>query len=167
MQDQYVQNAVITVTESAINTLTFNELDTGVAMFEKVAFIIHRLQWYVDGSAMQELIAVTDRLDLALVGNNKMTVLDIGDQAVYDFLTLLPIVTGTAANMVLEQLPTIRDFSGLPGGGIIIPPRPIYAAIKATGFAAVAGVHCRIQFTYKKLKAEEYWELVEATRMIE
>ena len=150
IKDRYANKAYISVTESGANTLTFSEIQTGMAMFEKVAWLIHRIEWWIGDVARQELTAVTDFLTMALVGNNTMASLSLGDQAVYDIIRLGVVDMGVAAS----------------GGGLIIAPRPLYAAVQAGGFAAAAIVSARIYFTYLELKAEEYWELVEATRMI-
>lgn len=167
IQDKYVNKAFVTVTESSINTLTFAELQTGMAMFEKVAWIIHRIEWFPGNVALRELVANTDILTAALVGNNKMTALTLGDPAVYDIFSLVAAVSGTPATQFIHSLPIIRDFSSLPGTGLIIPPRPLFVAVKGTGAAAAMIVQVRIMFTYKQLQADEYWELVEATRLIE
>jgi len=49
----------------------------------------------------------------------------------------------------------------------LVPPRPIYLAVKATGFASAAIVSCRFEYTTVELKPDDYWELVEAYRLVE
>ncbi|MBA7705121.1 hypothetical protein ES703_113945 [subsurface metagenome] len=167
MEDKYVNKAYAKVIQTVINTLTFSEIHTGLAMFEKVAWIIHRILWFPGGTTYAEMVAPTDSMGMAVVGNDKMSVLDLSDQAVYDLAYINVAEWGTPANASLVHRPFVRDFTGLPGKGLIVPPRPIYMAFITEGFAAVAQAAVRIEFTYKKLKAEEYWELVEATRIIE
>lgn len=167
IQDTYVNRAYSRVTMSGANVLTFSEIQTGMAMFEKVAWIIHRIEWFPFLTSLQELAATSDDITMALVGNDNMTGLVLGDQAVYDILTLgINLVGAVVSHIILEE-PIIRDFSNLPGQGLIIPPRPLYVAMMTNGFVAAGSVDCRIYFTYKSLKADEYWELVEATRIIE
>jgi len=73
---------------------------------------------------------------------------------------------GTAASATLMALPHSRDFSQLPSGGIIIPPAPLYGAIQGSGEAAISACVMRIFYTIKELATEEYWELVEARRLL-
>ncbi len=167
IQDNFVNKAYAKVTESAANTLTFQEIQTGLAMFEKVAWVIHRIQWFLGNVLITELLATSDRIVMALCGNNKMTSLDLADQAVYDLCSVRTYVSGTPATGYIFVNPFIRDFSNLPGGGIIIPPRPLYVGAKGDGLTSASIIEARIEFTYKQLKGDEYWELVEATRIIE
>lgn len=167
MTDKYVNKAYGEVTESAAGTLSFGEIQTGMAMFEKVAWIIHRIHWFPSAASLLQLTAVSDYLTMALVGSDKMSSLSLRDQAVYDIFVIRPLVYGTAASAEQMVIPVIRDMSNLPGQGLIVPPRPLYIACISGGFANPAIVSARIEFTYKELKADEYWELVEATRIIE
>jgi len=54
----------------------------------------------------------------------------------------------------------------MPGGGLIVPPNPLYLGIKGTGLAAAQAVSCRFWYTTIELTPDEYWELVEARRII-
>lgn len=167
MQDRFVNLAYATVTMSGANALTFSEIQTGLAMFEKVAWIIHRIVWYIPAATVQEIVANTDFMQLGFTGNNKMSDLSIDDAAVYDLIELVGMVSGAPAVGFIVKSPAVSDFSTLPAGGLIIPPRPLYVAANTAGFVAAGVVQARIYFTYKQLKADEYWELVEASRIIE
>lgn len=167
MTDKFVNKAFIQVIESAANTLTFAELATGVAIFEKVAWIIHRIHWFVGKAVLKEIIADTFSITYALTGNNKMNQLSLDDPGVYDMQAIICASTAAPANFVVHTIPVVRDFSTLPGGGIIVPPRPIFIAAVGGGLAAPASVQVRIEYTVRELKADEYWELVEATRILQ
>ncbi len=167
IQDKFVNKAFAQLYTTAANTLSFQEIQTGMAMFEKVAWIIHRVLWFLGSSHNTELAGAGDSCTMAVVGNNQMAGLTLRDQAVYDLLELQPVNMGVPATGELLKSPYVSDLTNLPSGGIIIPPRPLYIALTTLGYAAVANVSCRIEFTYKELKGDEYWELVEATRIIE
>ena len=167
MQDKFVNKAYADVVESSANTLTFKEIQTGLAMFEKIAWVVHRIRWYPVIATVLELNAETDYVNFALVGNNKMTSLAIGDQACYDLMTLMCSLTAAGVSSEIVRLPYVADFSNLPGKGLIIPPRPLYVAIQGSGMAAPAQVRVVIEFTHLQMKGDEYWELVEALRIVE
>ena len=74
--------------------------------------------------------------------------------------------SGTPANFAFMDIPIVVDFSTLPGGGIIVPPNPLYLAAKGLGLGAAQSVSVRFWYTNIALKPEEYWELVESRRII-
>jgi len=165
--DKFVNLAFGTITESAANTLTFSEIQTHISVFEKEAWIIHRIQWFPTAYSFDKLVGVADYFTLALTVSNKVTTLDLSDPAVIDLAQVVGVLHGAAANLETLNTPLSRDFSTLPGGGIIITPRPLYLAIKGTSLADPVAAQARIFFTHQTLAAEDYWELVEARRMIE
>lgn len=165
--DKFCNMAFADVTESAANTLTFSEIQTGVSIFEKVAWVINRILWYPSFASINLIIASDDYIEMALVTSNKVDTLHLDEPAVIDALYI-----GLEANAALadaHQLvtPIVHDFAGLPGGGLIVPPKPLHLAAKATSIASASTISARIYFTQKGLKPEEYWELVEARRMVE
>ena len=47
VKDEFVNQAYISVTESALNTLTFAKLETGISIYEKVGWLICRMDYFV------------------------------------------------------------------------------------------------------------------------
>lgn len=167
-KDVFSNIAHAAVTQAVINTLTFSEISTGISVHEKIAWLIARISWYPLITAYQEFSVAGDSLTMALVLSNKVTDIgDLSDPAIVDSHTLFAGVHGTPANAIFHQLPEIVDFTDLPGGGLIITPKPIYVAINTTTFAAVTTVKCRIHYTTKVLTTDEFWELVQASRIVE
>ena len=78
----------------------------------------------------------------------------------------MDFVHGTPATSIILTRPWIHDFTALPGGGLIVPATNLYAAIVGEGLASAAYMRTSLYFTYRELKPEEYWELVEATRAL-
>lgn len=165
--DKYVNTAYAEVTETGTNTLTFKQIDTGVSIFEKTAWIIHRIYWYFNRTQIAKLVASSDSIAVAVTLSNKMTDLELDDISVVDMLELLLFIKGTPASANVYQVPWVRDFTNLPGGGLIVPPRPIYVAVRGYGLSNAVTVAARVLFTHKELAPDEYWELVEATRIIQ
>lgn len=163
--DLFVNMAFGSVLESAANTLTFSEIQTGLSIFEKVAWVIHRIQYY--SYSLGLLLAEEDTIMAALVVSNKLSALDLSDPAVIDMVEWGVLYHGTPANATDLVKPMERDFTTLPGGGLIIPPRPLYVAGIGNSLASASSTYMRIFFTHKALSADEYWELVEARRMVE
>lgn len=167
MADKYANIGYADVDESAANTLTFSEIETGVSMFEKNAWVIHELEWWVPTSSVALLLAYPDTITMALVASNKLSSIHLNDAAVIDMYEIQYHEQGTEANYLLTEMPVRRDFTNLPGGGLIVTPRPLYVAAQGNSLATVSTIRLRFYFSIVSLKAEEYWELVEARRLVE
>ena len=167
--DTFANMATIVNTESAANTMTYKKLEVGFGTFEKVAWVIHKLEYFffVNSTTFN---STEDSVTCALVtGNTRASlhvpevftdpqVIDIANVARWDF--------GAAASGLVVIRPFSKDFSQLPSGGLIIPPAPLYGAIHSVGCAAANIVVIRIYYTIKELAVDEYWELVEARRLL-
>lgn len=170
-KDKFANMATIKILESAATTLTFAKLETGIALFEKIAWLISRLEivWQNRGSGL--LSANDDSITWALTCTNQLTALSVADlienPSVIYGQRIRRTDFGTAATGQFDVDPMIVDFSTLPGGGIIVPPNPLYGAIVGYSIASAALVYLRIYYTnYVLSGADEYWELVESRRVI-
>lgn len=165
-KDNYSNKAYGSVTESAANTLTFAEIQTNVEVFSKIAWILHRIEWYISATQMTKLAAADDIIQAALTSSNQITSLSLGNPAVIDLMELA-LLFSTAVAYTEVPNPRVRDFSWMPGGGIIISPRPLYLAAKGTSLATALTISARLYFTVKELSADEYLELVDFYRIVQ
>lgn len=163
--DAFANKFFAECTESAANTLTFQELGTAVDVFSKRAWVLHRLEYQIPAPLMSYFAASDDKIAIALTSSNKMSSLLLADPAVIDLLDIKPEFA-TAVGFQIRVEPFIRDFSSLPGGGLIIAPRPLYLAIKGTSLAGATQVRCRGYYTQMDLAADEYLELVDFYRIL-
>jgi len=163
--DVYTNKFYGAVTESAASTLTFAEIPTNVSVFEKQAWVLSRLEWYLRSSDYDYLISVADGINLALTNSNSMTSLALNNPGVIDTMRV-GIKFATAVGFEFVSAPIIRDFSGLPGGGVIIAPRPLYVAIQGVSIASACYAEVRGYFTTKTLSGDEYLELVDFYRIV-
>ena len=163
--DQFANLAVITVTEAVAGTLAFKKLETGISLFEKLAWIIHRVEYEYDLNAMQ-FNSTGDSMEMGFSTSDQIMTIASTNPAVVDRFRCMRADFGAAAASYQFTSPFVKDFTNLPGGGIIIPPNPVYGFVKGTGLAAVAGFVLRMFYTNRPLAADEFWELVEARRII-
>ena len=164
-KDKFANKFYGNVVESAANTLTFAEIQTGTEIFSKRAWVLSRLEYRLT-SAMALLLTGADVLSIALTSSNKMEALSLGDAGVIDLMEL-SIRFFSASGFNVVQQPFIRDFSSLPSGGLIITPRPLYLAVLGTDLASAATISVRGYFTQMTLKADEYLELVDFYRIVQ
>ena len=163
--DKYVNTAFAQVTESAANTLTFDQIQTGIALMQKVAWKIERIEWYWGSKHL--LVADDDYLQAALVTSNQMTGIALSDPAVVDLMEWHVDIQGTAASAQQYVIPEHREFTALSGGGLLIPANPLFICAEGSSLGVATTVSCRIRYTLIELKADEYWQLLEGTRFVQ
>lgn len=164
--DMFANYAIIGVTESAANTLTFKKLETGISLTEKVAWIINRVEYIIGSLVAAQFNTDTDKQLFGLSLSNAFALPALDEISIIDFNFIQRQDFGAAASMHFFVGPIIKDFSALPGGGIIVPPSPLYLYSVGTGLVAASTVVARIHYTLRVLAVDEYWELVEARRVL-
>lgn len=168
--DVFANIATISVTETAANTLTYKKLETGISITEKTAWLINRVAYFFGVATPSYFNASLDNLYFGLSVSNMFTTMASlsvqADPAVLDYNCIERVDYGTAASGLIIQQPVFRDFSTMPGGGIIVPPTPLYAYAQGESLTTAVTVLARLYFTTIALTVDQYWELVEARRVI-
>lgn len=167
--DAYTQYFGLTVVESGASTLTFQQLQTGGQLFERRAIIIHRVDYVIAKATQNLLVNLADRLEFGLSLSNLLTTIPITDPNIVDLVQIdyEGIALSTpATNWAYQEAPHVRDFSMLPGGGLIVPAFPLFGFVRGTSLGSAATIALRGYFTVKELAAEEFVELVQALRVI-
>jgi hypothetical protein len=164
--DQFANQAIVSVLESAANTLTFKKLETGISIADKVAWILSRIEYFVSGMDAADFNGDADTLEFGLSVSAAFTTAALTETSVLDYNNVARRDIGTAASGFFLYLPWVKDFSSLPGGGILVPPVPLYVFAKGTGLANAKTVVARLWYTNLSMTVDQYWELVEARRII-
>ncbi len=159
-KDLYVNTAYGTVVETAANTLTFSEIQTNVSIFEKIAWIISRIEWYLPTATLALIAAGDDLFTMALTASNNLTALALNAPGVIDLNVF-------QSGNVVSGWPIVRDFSSLPGGGKIVAPRPLFLGLKGTSVASAGTAECRVAFTQRVMTPDEYLELIDFYRIVQ
>lgn len=146
-------------TQSAANTLTFEEINVGLNIFDKVGLIIHRVEYYkMDNLLLDD----TDTIVFGLSQSDSWTTAGPEETSVIDHNRRRVVEIGAATAAYMIQSPFVKEFTGLPGGGILTTPKPLYLYVDSTNLGSEATVDIRMFFTIIKLKPEEYFELLES-----
>lgn len=162
----FVNLAVINCLMSAANTITWQKLDTGLPLFEKRAWIIHSIEYRFAVSTLADLDTDADWVRAALAVNDSLTVIESDAQQLIDELFYMRTDAGTAANAWFHEQPVIHDFSNLPGRGLIVAPTYLFLGMDSSGMTVAGNVIVKIRYTEMPLKPADYWQLVEAQRII-
>lgn len=164
-KDVFVNQAYLSVIESGANTLTFNKLETGISIHEKVGWVIARIDYDMDLS-ISNFTAEGDRVRFGLSTSDALVDAALSQSAVIDFNNITRRDIGTAASGFFTRKPIFKDFSSLPGGGILVPPNPLFCWVHGSALTDPVTVQARMFYVVKVLKLEDFWELVELRRMI-
>lgn len=163
--DNFCSQAIFDVTESAANTLTFEKLDTGMSVYDKVGWVIARVEWNI-ANVFSKFNTSGDSLEMALTMTNNLAGLDDANPAIIFKRTLIRYDLGTAASGEIKDAILVNDLSTLPGGGILTLPTPLYVGVLGAGLSAAARVVCRIYFKAMSLTEQDYFNLVQARQLL-
>lgn len=164
--DKFANQAIITVTESAANTLTFKKLETGISISEKIAWVLNRLEILYNALDSSIWNSSGDSLLVGLSVSNTFSAPYLYESTILTYDTATRSDLGTAASGFFINQKIVNDYSSLPGGGIIVPPSPLYAWAKGAGLASATTTYFRLWYTTLELSVDQYWELVEARRVL-
>lgn len=164
--DKFSNAAIVSVTESAANTLTFKKLETGVSIADKVAWLINRIEYFISPMDLTQFADSADCIYYGLTVSSSWATPALAETAIIDYNSDTYLENAAPTSFAFVHRPQVKDFSTMPGGGLLVPPVPLYLYAKGLGLADVTTVVARIAYTLKALTLDEYWELVEARRVI-
>jgi len=163
--DQYANIAAVLAQESAAGTATYTRYNFPYSVTDKVAILISRIEYWLGN--LHQLNTSQDYVVAGVcAASSLVSIENQADPGLLDSVKVQRIDIGTAASGLLVNLPIVKDFSQLPGGGILVAPSPLYAGIVSSGAGGVLACWCKLFYTYKELATDEYWELVESRRII-
>jgi hypothetical protein len=166
IKDLYTSRAVLTVTESAGNTLTWEKLETGLSVYDKIGWVISKIKWTPYPASYAQFNSSGDTLSMNLTMSNNITTLSISDPAIYAQKILLRTDLGTAASGAIRAIDFEDDFSTLPGGGLMVLPNPLYLGVQGTGLAAACTVSAQIFFQAIQLSDQDYFNMFQARQIL-
>ena len=165
-KEQFANIAHIDVTEGGANTITAVKLDAGIAVFQRTALVLHQIEFRPNGSTMAMVLEDSDTFAMAITTSDSLSNLERDQAAIVDLVEYKVIDHGTAANDETVPLPFIHNFCSFPSGGIIVPGNAVYATVKGTSLAGAGRCIFSLWFSYMELKAEDYYDLMQASQAL-
>jgi hypothetical protein len=163
--DRYANVAAVSIQEAVADTLAVTKFAFPFSIMDKMALLISRIEYFFN--ALGQLNSNGDTTYMALMaGSSVVDITQQNDPLIIDTMRYQRIDMGAAATGSLFSMPITRDFSTLPGGGLLVAPNPLYGAIKGLGEAGTTSGWMRLYYTYLELATDEYWQLVESRRII-
>lgn len=165
-KDIYDQFMYLAVTMSAANTITFGQVSLGMSIFDYAALVLSRIEYDFAYTKFGELIANSDHAEMAITGSDQLSNLVLDQAEVYDMAAYSVGEAGTPGNATIYQQPLIHDFTGMKGGGLIVPAQNVFLGMNTAGFSAAASCVARVYYTVKALAAADFIELVQRLRVL-
>ncbi|MBA7549404.1 hypothetical protein ES705_41885 [subsurface metagenome] len=164
-KDEFSNLILTEVTMPTLNVIEYEEIEIGLNLFDKVALVISRIEYIPASLAWQELDAGNKALWFGLIQSNAPALVSANERSVVDYKRLTVVEMGVVADGQVMVEPLVTDFSTLPGGGIIIAPKPLYIFACTSAYAVNFGaVVARIYFTIRTMADADYLELLESRR---
>lgn len=165
-KDLYDQFMHLAVVMSAMNVITFSRVALGMSIFDYAALIISRIEYDLGYTHFAEFVTAADHAEMAITGADDLPNLVIDQAEVYDMAAYSVAVSGAPASFQVMQQPIIHDFSGMKGGGLLIPAQDLFLGMNTAGFAAPGSCVARVYYTVKALAAADFIELVQRLRVL-
>ena len=165
-QDKFDQFMVFSITMSAANTLTFSTIALGMSLFQYAALVVSRIEYSVGRPTLIEMNDEVDFIELAITGSNTITSLPLSYPEVYDRISYNVTHGGTPASQQIIEKPIVKDFTGMKGGGLLVPAQDIYVGMYTEGLASAGTAGVRLYYTIQEMQASDYIELVQRLRVL-
>lgn len=167
LRDRYANIAYMFAAESAAGTLTFAQLALVSQLIgEKYALIVHRAEIRLH-NVYSDFNSSGDAAKYALTVSDRITdINDLSQPEILFYGDIARVDMGTAASGMFIQRPFLRDFTDLPGEGLLVPADRLYIGVQGVGMANVLQVSMRLYYSVLQLATEDYWELIEARRVM-
>ena len=162
-EDRFANIASAQVVESAANTLTYQEILTGVSLGSGVGLLIDSIQYAPQQPGIEQLVATGDVLTMGWATSASAN-LWLSDRRVIDVLMMLvepPIGAAASAGSPLA-LPIKHEFTP----PIIVATPRLFLGVMGASLISAAIVDSRMFFRYQPLTPQEYLELAESTLLV-
>ena len=158
-EDRFANLAAAAVTESAVGTLTYQELLTGISIGAGIGMLIDQFTYVFGGTTIADIVAAASLVYAGWFTSNEPSSFNYNDRRLIDMLVLYPepnIGTPASGGNPFRQ-PLYNVFSPPM---VIASPR-LFLGVLSSSVAAPASVASRIFFRYQPLTDKEYLELAE------
>ena len=165
--DKYANIATVSVTESAADTLTFQELRTqaGIDSSRKkaTALIIDEIDYQIERATLGAMGAASDSLMFAITLSNAITdLLDISDRRILHAGYIMRQDFGTAGSAGMFQSPLVYQF--FPP--LITADRSLYLGVQGAATGIANTLRVRIYHRVAEITEGEFIELAEVFRLV-
>jgi hypothetical protein len=166
--DVFSSKSVLNMVESAANTLTYDKVETGMSIYDKVGWVISRIEYQFTPAAMALFNGTGDYAIVGLSSTNSILAAGINAQnpALYTFRTFQRLDLGVAATGMLTSGFFVDDYSTMPGGGLFVLPAPLYGYIIGSGLTGAITIPMIVYASPMTLTDTDYFNLVQSRQLL-
>lgn len=162
-EDRFANVFTAETVMSAINTLTFSEMNFGITLRDRVAIVIDTLYFWPLHASIALMTATGDFISVALTVSDQVTNIgDLADRRILHEKSIIRHDLGTAAGGQLLYHPYETNFSP----PLIALPNRLFMGVVSGGLASVATVVMRMHFrTVSITQDQQLVEVLEAFQL--
>ena len=160
----YADRGYAIIVQAVADTIDFEEILITAVQEIKQAMIIHRVEFYPAKASLALLTAAGDQIELALTTNDTVDNLNLNHPEVIDKIQCS--YDASLVGVANQGTPIVHDFTGCPGGGLMVPAKRICIAIDSASIGAVVTGSIRWYYTMKTLTKDDYYQLLETYNVL-
>lgn len=164
--DAYAFPAVFALKETTVNTLTLEKLETGLSVYDRVGWVIQRIEIALAVATYGYMNATGDAISVGLTTTSNLTTLADDNPAVLYLRRFVRLDFGTAATGSIQPTVFESDFTNLAGGGLLTLPNPIYGAILGNSLTTAGEATIRLYIKAVPLTDQDYFNLAQARQLL-
>lgn len=151
---------------TSADTASYQAFTTAYKPEDLVGFILHRVEYHFEASVFAQLDAAADRykFGLSFLITQPSGGFESNDPGILDHHSVeLGLDGGTEVELYFERSPVVTDWTGLPGGGILVHPVNLFAfGYNDQVVSAGIPMHAMIFYTNVELTPALHQELFQS-----
>jgi len=157
-EDRFANVYTSDITMSAANVITFQQLNFGLNLRDKIAIVIDQMYFYIREGAVSEMTTTADAIAMAVTMGDAVTNIfgvGLGDRRIIYAHELRRLDLGTAGSGLLYQMPLKAEM--MPP--VLVLPTRLFFAVNSVGLASAARVIMRMH--YRTVNITQQDQLIE------
>lgn len=164
-EDRFANVFTVDNLMAGVGTLTFQELNFGIQLRDRIAVVVDEIYLYIGNGVMQEFTTASDTLAMALTVSDQVTNIfanNLSDRRILYMSELQRQDFGTAAGAQFIKMPLKESFAP----PLIVLPNRVFFGVDAQGLASAARVQMRMHFrTVSISQDQQLVEILEAFQL--
>jgi len=162
-EDRFANIFTVDLTMSGANALTFQEMQFGITLRDRIAIVIDELYYFPTAASLDEMTTLGDSLFWTIsISDQPTDIRDLSDRRLLYTKQIKRNDFGTAAGAQLITLPLKESFSP----PLIVLPNRIFLGMDTVGLASAARAFIRMHYrTVSITQDQQLIEVLEAFQM--
>lgn len=162
--DMYANVIRGNVAETGATDGGYTKIDLGLGLMNRQAMLLYRFETDIDEVSTGLIASSGDKAYIGLVASTT-TLADVQYENAQSVICRQAVIykeVGTEANWHFINGPRTTDFTGLPGGGLLIPAAPLYVSCITVSTVATPYFRFQLFFTLMDVSDADYIEMLQS-----